>query len=70
MRRTVDEFAEELSVPRDAADGLVKFLLAVKLAKFRGERQGPGIRGKGPHVYDISAGAAKEVSRLLKPLEG
>ena len=70
MRRTVDEFAEELSVPRDAADGLVKFLLAVKLAKFRGERQGPGIRGKGPHVYDISTGASKDLAKIVKPLEG
>jgi hypothetical protein len=70
MRRTIDEFAEELSINRDAADGLIKFLLAVKLAKFRGERQGPGIRGKGPHVYDIEVGAAKEVARLIRTLEG
>lgn len=68
MRRTVDEIAAELSIERPAADGLVRFLLANKLAEFKGER--PSQRGKGAHVYTIKDGAGEAVAAKIRKLEG
>lgn len=69
-RRTVDEIATALSVERAAADGLVKFLLHLGLAKFCGERPSPSGRGKGAHVYEIKAGAGKAVAERIGRIEG
>jgi len=69
MKRTIDEIATELDVDRTAADGLVKFLTALDLARFRGERPSPSGRGKGAHVYEITSGAGKEVAKMIQKVE-
>lgn len=70
MRRTIDELAEVLGVDRPAAKGLIDYLLAVKLAFFRGERPSPTGRGKGAHVFEIKDGAGKFVAELIRKVEG
>lgn len=71
MKRTLDEIATDLDIERSAADGLVvKFLMPLGLARFRGERPNPTGRGKGQHVYEIVDGAGKEVARRLGKVEG
>jgi hypothetical protein len=69
MTRTIREIADALGVKEEAARGLVKFLLALAppLARFRGQR--PSGAGKGPGVYEISAGAPRAVAALLGRLE-
>jgi predicted ArsR family transcriptional regulator len=69
MTRTLSEIAEALSVPRDAADGLVKYLRAVDLARFRGQRPTPTGRGRGAHVYEVLPGAKVAVAAALEKLE-
>lgn len=70
MRRTIDDFAEALSVPRDAAEGLLRYLRAVDLAQDRGERPNPSGRGKGARVYEIVSGAGAKVAAVVEGLEG
>lgn len=69
MRRTVQEIADDLGVEKVAAEGLVRFLLHTKLAKFKGERPSPSGRGKGQHVYEVLAGAGAEVAKLIERIE-
>ncbi len=70
MRRTIDELAEVLRVDRPAAKGLIDYLLAVKLADFRGERPSPTGRGKGAHVFEIKDGAGDVAAKTIKKVEG
>jgi len=67
--RTTQEIADALGVPKEAAAGLVKFLQALDLAKFRGERPSPSGKGKGAHVYEIEDGAGDKVAEKVKELE-
>ena len=69
MTRTLQEIADELGVPKDAADGLVKYLRATQQARFRGERPSPTGRGKGAYVYDVQRGAGEAVARAIAKLE-
>lgn len=69
-RRTIDEIADMLKVRRDSAAGLVKFLVELDIARFRGERPSPSGRGKGAYVYDFPEGAGKQVGRIVTRLEG
>lgn len=70
MRRTIDELATELGVDRPAAKGLIDYLVAVKLAVFRGERPSPTGRGKGPHVFEVKDGAGEAAAKMIKKVEG
>ncbi len=70
MRRTIDELAEVLRVDRPAAKGLIDYLIAVKLAVFRGERPSPTGRGKGAHVFEIKNGAGKMAAEMIGTIEG
>lgn len=68
MKRTIDEFAEELDVPREEAEGLVRFLRKKGLVLFRGER--PAVNGgKGAHVYEVMSGAGKMLGAMVGRLE-
>lgn len=69
MRRTVQEMAEVLGVEREDADGLLRFLKALDLVKFRGERPSPTGRGKGVHVYEVVSGAGAMLARAVAKLE-
>lgn len=69
MARTIDEIAEELTLDRPAAEGLIAFLRCLDLVKFRGERPSPSGRGKGAHVYDVVSGAAREAANQIRRLE-
>jgi predicted ArsR family transcriptional regulator len=65
---TVQEIAEKLNVTRAAADSLVKFLLAVGAAKYRGERPSTTGRGRGAKVYDVTDSAPKILEGALRRL--
>jgi predicted ArsR family transcriptional regulator len=69
MKFTAQELADQLAVERPSADGLLRFLLDKKLAKYRGERPSPSGRGKGAHVYEIEHGAGDAVARIIKEAE-
>lgn len=69
MRRTIDEFAEELGVSREAAEGLVRYLRETKLVRFRGERTPEHGMGKGAHVYSVVGGAGSLIGRAIRKLE-
>lgn len=70
MRLTVREVAELLDVDPARADGLLKYLSARRLARFRGEAPPVGGRGRGPKVYEVLDGAAEAVAADIKKLEG
>ncbi len=65
----MQEIAAALNVEKPAADGLVKYLLAVGLAQFGGERPNPTGRGKGAHVYKIPTGAGEKLGLTIAKLE-
>jgi predicted ArsR family transcriptional regulator len=69
VTRTIPEIAQVLDLPKEAAVGLVKFLGALGLASFRGERPSPTGRGKGAHVYQIAEGAGAAVADMIRKLE-
>ena len=69
MRRTLEEFATELDVPKEIAEGLIKFMLAKKWAIFRGERPPEHGRGKGAYVYTIPYNAGNMMRKLIEKLE-
>lgn len=69
MKMTVAEIADALGVNEKIADGVVKFLVVKGLAQFKGERPSPTGRGKGPHVYEVVAGASEGVAATIRLLE-
>ena len=68
MKFTIDELAEMLKLERDAADCLVKTLLAMKppAVKYRGERESESGAGHGAKVYQFMPTAATRVARLIR----
>ena len=69
MTRTAQEIADVLEIPREAADGLLKYLLMTGLARFRGERPSLTGRGKGAHVYEIVPDLGKALATSVTRLE-
>lgn len=63
---TVSEVGEILGIEREAADGLVKTLLALGLAKERGTRQ--VARGRSPKVYVVEEKAAEGLAKAVAKL--
>jgi hypothetical protein len=68
MKFTIEELAEILCLDKDAADHLVKALLALKppAAKCRGERESVSGVGHGEKVYQLMPTAAARLSRLIR----
>lgn len=69
MLRTAQEIADELQIERPAADSLVRFLVAIGQARFRGERPSPTGRGKGAHLYEIDHGAGRAAAEMIAKVE-
>lgn len=63
-RYTVGEVAEKLDISKDAARGLIKFLVEIGVARLRGER--PSARGRGEYVYSLSDGIDTLVAARLR----
>lgn len=63
MIGTIDEIADRLAVSREAADHLIKFLLAMGGATVKGRR--PRKVGMGSKIYAIAESAPAAVMRLL-----
>lgn len=69
MTRTAQEIADVLEIPREAADGLLKYLLTIGLARFRGERPNQSGKGKGAHVYEMAPDLGKALAAAMTRLE-
>lgn len=66
LRLSVVEIADKLGVDREVARGLVRYLVEVGLAQFRGERRAQGSRGKAEHVFSFTVGYEAELVEKLK----
>lgn len=69
MLRTAQEIADTLNIERPAADGLVRLLVALGQARFRGERPSPTGRGKGAYLYEIDHGAGAKAAEMIAKVE-
>ena len=64
-KRTVNQIAEKLGVPRDAAYNLVLFLQALKLVEKAGEEQRPaGTKGKAAGLYEPVVDIAERLQKV------
>jgi len=63
---TASTFAETLSIDKDDAYNLLRFLVSQKLAENLGAKQAPGKKGRGESHYSIKVTAPDAVKKLLE----